>query len=89
MTPGRLPNWESGCQNQPRASVAVANLVGAALSIGGGPACGGVAVPFTPHPVASGNIPTSKLQQVDRMVISFPLCLIFRRRAREHKRISR
>jgi hypothetical protein len=26
ITPGRLPNWESGPQNQPRAKVAVANF---------------------------------------------------------------
>lgn len=27
MTPGRLPNWESGPQNQPRAKVAVWNVL--------------------------------------------------------------
>jgi len=26
MTPGRLPNWESGPQNQPRANVAVSKF---------------------------------------------------------------
>jgi hypothetical protein len=26
MTPDRLPNWESGPQNQPRAKVAVSNV---------------------------------------------------------------
>jgi len=27
MTPGTLPNWESGPQNQPRAKVAVSNVL--------------------------------------------------------------
>jgi hypothetical protein len=35
MTPGMLPNWESGPQNQPRAKVAVSKVLGAAVSIGG------------------------------------------------------
>src|SRR5579871_6013483 len=30
-----LPNWESGCQNQPSAKVAVSTATGAARSIGG------------------------------------------------------
>jgi hypothetical protein len=35
MTPGILPNRESGPQNQPKAKVAVSVLAGAAASIGG------------------------------------------------------
>ena len=34
-TPGRLPNWASGPQNQPRAKVAVSVSAGTAASIGG------------------------------------------------------
>src|SRR3972149_4094370 len=34
-TPGRLPNRESGPQNQPRVNVAISVTVGAAASIGG------------------------------------------------------
>lgn len=35
MTPGILPNWESGPQNQPRANVAVSKRSGCCLSMGG------------------------------------------------------
>jgi hypothetical protein len=35
MTPGRLPNWESGPQNQPSANVAVSNFFGASWSRSG------------------------------------------------------
>jgi hypothetical protein len=34
-TPGRLPNWESGPQNHPKAKVAVSKVKGAAASMGG------------------------------------------------------
>lgn len=35
MTPGTLPNWESGPQNQPSAKVAVSNVAGTVSSTGG------------------------------------------------------
>lgn len=54
-----LPNWESGCQNQPRANVAVSTTAGAAASISGT----GIRVTVgCSQPVSEADIPASKPQ---------------------------